>query len=1632
MSPTSGNDPRTPDRRSSSAALLGAFRSLTGGRLKSPTPPASVSSATGTPVRSGSIASHQKADPVVSAPPTVAEVHSVVKQPTQNNVLGSKRAPMGGPPEFEDLVARLHTSQPFAERAAAVEKICEILKEYPVRNVLGLWAAASDLMLPEKSEEAAEVAYTLLKGCVALPDLNAVERNVFFGAANLRQNDRRFDLRLDIISTLTNGGRNVEACESLLAPFILTSIHACFQERFNASSSIRRPSLRKGSDQPTKESQNMTDLFHFITDTCKFNSKVFTEDDLVSLLHHAMAICQGTTHEADIENVIKLFDTIITYVHIPSRSLKPGLEVLCIIHRQLERLQEQSWNTLVNLFQSHVGQAAVSALLHTLLDGANRKSRKFSAYRAAIQVLQRLLLEDGQNGLPTVPISLLFPALKSSIKEEHQTQESFVISLIATMLSDDRIRSLLLNEGDWSDLIQIIHTCASRSDEREAALAAALAERVAGERTGSIAGTGSHTAGTAGAALSTTSTGGEVESESMHNGDPLSAPLLRNESTRRGRDDEITNIFVGLNELGCRLDPIHKAAIMELLAGHFDRLTDVVAEATIKYHIDERTFFPSNPDWLEACRRLVSGVLKDTSRPRALRILTIKTLRDVHNTVEHICPGDLVLQCTALLLNNIETEADVEVLNELVDFAVDVADRASDDSFPDLASLLKRRIDREKPALPSQMFNFSPWSGSFQSRVTDHHLGSASNVISTAFVRLFTRSVIQSARKTRQLYEILRSIVASDACENDARLTALKLLFRLRADSNHAISVNPSSEGESIAAVLCRTEETAVSIDKFDDTSSDHGKSEDYGSGSWRDQRKTSGNSPHSSLNRYTGRQGSTPGRASKPIPPLWMYPGPKGLPEEPSPQSSRVVFAHIDQEEYPLPDDILDMEITLWLELVISLMQNAPDWEIYSYVLVHLGPQLSNQALVRSCVPQLKMLRNVTCEQIRSATFREPPSHTLLKKADVAVCMFHILTMLISYHDYYEKSEEDDVVKAFLHGIGHWDRTSIWCIHALTVCCHEMPLSVSKSLDNIIQKLSQIITKPATAIHILEFLTSLGRMPELLKNFREEDFKMVFGVSFNYLRHVRDQRERAASVTAAQLAHRSIRHAGAPRESTTSPDNASAHKAKPAEEDLPQYVYSLAYHVITFWFMALKMEERPKLLPWITRNLQYTDTSGRQVMEEQAQVIADMMSMTAYSDRDDTARNPEFSEPGDGEIWKKTWIMGHSLITIETAARTGVSLTTTRRPCGTRHIYSKPLLTNPPPHQVPITIGLAYEAWNTASYVGILPDDLFNTYYAHLSFPETPVQLPDDQMARRAIEAFDRNSTVDGYSVGVVYIGDGQMGQKHEKAILLIDNGSAAYTSFLSDLGTLVRLKGAKINTHGLDVRNDNDGEYTYCWRDRCMELVFHIPTMMPTPESSDEVYASKKRHIGNDFVNIIFNDSGLNYDFNTFPSAFNYVAIVIAPEARASFVDRRLDSDPEGKSRYYKVQVISKPGFPDISPAVEPKIICGKHLAAYCRLLAINASVFSQVWSQADGGESISSWRNRLRQIKALKERYGGSDASATASPTSPINHQIGSNPPSRENGVGGFKRTSVATFLSEGTNRSSLTSGSHDVAL
>lgn len=295
------------------------------------------------------------------------------------------------------------------------------------------------------------------------------------------------------------------------------------------------------------------------------------------------------------------------------------------------------------------------------------------------------------------------------------------------------------------------------------------------------------------------------------------------------------------------------------------------------------------------------------------------------------------------------------------------------------------------------------------------------------------------------------------------------------------------------------------------------------------------------------------------------------------------------------------------------------------------------------------------------------------------------------------------------------------------------------------------------------------------------------------------------------------------------------------------------------------------------------------------------------------------------------------------------------------------------------------------------------------------PILLPDDQRTQLALDVFDRIPVVDFHKIGVVYVG---AGQSKEREILQNVMGSTDYTEFISGLGNLIPLKGTRINTGGLDTEFDSDGEFGIFWSDRITEIIFHVTTMMPVNLDHDPYCTMKKRHIGNDFVNIVFNNSGIPYAFDTIPAQFNFVNIIISPEARAGFVTTRLKNYSDMDKQFYRVELQCKPGIPAISPAADTKVISGKSLPAFVRNLALNASVFSHVHNEG-GGEHISMWRHRLRNINQLRDRVTApisTGPTAAASPTaiggssSPVNQSTA-------------RRISTATALSELTSRNSL---------
>lgn len=624
------------------------------------------------------------------------------------------------------------------------------------------------------------------------------------------------------------------------------------------------------------------------------------------------------------------------------------------------------------------------------------------------------------------------------------------------------------------------------------------------------------------------------------------------------------------------------------------------------------------------------------------------------------------------------------------------------------------------------------------------------------------------------------------------------------------------------------------------------------------------------------------------------------------------------------------------WDDVVLSVVRGSTDWELYDFFLTSLQRQIGNHTMFRKRPKFVKLLRDLICDTLATGSYPEPPSSTGLAKSHVTAQLLEILTAVLSYHHCFSKQEIVSVISTFTSIAGSRDSVaSIPCVHALTVCCYELPDLMSSYMDDVIDKMSKMVTQRDLAIHVLAFLAGLSRLPDLFHNFQGHDYKKIFGVCVSYLQ--------------------SIRSSDTPLDSSS--DRASSSSANKTIVP-PHYVYALAHHVIAFWYTTIKPEHRQVLKEFILTAL---DTEG------QGLVTVDLMdAVDAEEAIIDYDRSVDRSH---GRTVVQHRIAGVLLITTETVLRTGKTVVNTRRPSST----STRILE--------CSSSVAVTSENTKNiHFNVFPFDEDGRTYGRILIPSPDsilgssrtLTIPqDDDSITRAIDAFDRTSALDSHKAGVIYIGEGQT---TEDDIFRNAMGSPDYVELVQGLGSLMRLKGATFNTQGLDRFDDTDGQHAIVWHNEIAELVFHVTTLMPTNEDVLLNTANKKRHIGNDHVNIVFNNSGSTFDFDTFPSAFSSVYIVITPSARTSFLQTRMTKmDTDKSDRFYRVRVLTRPGYPDISSAAQEKIISGASLPGYVRNLALNDCVFSLMWSQRDEtGEYPSSWRSRLDQIRRLRDRY------------------------------------------------------------
>ncbi|KAK1947939.1 Tuberous sclerosis 2 [Phytophthora citrophthora] len=251
------------------------------------------------------------------------------------------------------------------------------------------------------------------------------------------------------------------------------------------------------------------------------------------------------------------------------------------------------------------------------------------------------------------------------------------------------------------------------------------------------------------------------------------------------------------------------------------------------------------------------------------------------------------------------------------------------------------------------------------------------------------------------------------------------------------------------------------------------------------------------------------------------------------------------------------------------------------------------------------------------------------------------------------------------------------------------------------------------------------------------------------------------------------------------------------------------------------------------------------------------------------------------------------------------------------------------------------------------------------ITMENRPQLLSDGPPLKLALNVLDRTPEYETHKIGLLYVRDDK--QSSEAAILGNAGGSLRYLRFLRGLGTFTKLEGLPGYSGGLDTTNNSDGKFGLIYKDECAQVMFHVATMM-IPErrhsngsSAVDNFApmKKKRHIGNDFVHVIFKEYDEDYDIQTLSSQFNDVHIIIQPL-----------NDNE-----YRTEVHVKPGIPPFGPLYGKQIVSSSIISESVKITCLNANLACQVFHQELVGFALNC-EERLKQIKQLGLRLATAD--------------------------------------------------------
>ncbi|CAG8541944.1 9944_t:CDS:1, partial [Paraglomus occultum] len=1093
-------------------------------------------------------------------------------------------------PDCQTIINELQKAPNPNARAKIVQELCASVTKYTFDDMTDLWPSVRDLLGADMPTEARHSVFQLMISYIQeQSNDSSVLRAMFYDSIKNHNIREDFRIRIAALRELCNNGRNISPFEKNVGKLLAEWLIDCINR------------TNSGSTATTLDGSELQDILSLLINVVKFSFAQFEETDIVKLIEDVAEVPKHSMNISDVSSCLGFWDVVVCFGYVPETSVKLYVEVLCELIN-IEQLSQTTWHVMDNLLKGHCAYSAIRVLCNNLENAMEIDSIRM--LRGCVKLLGMAISRASNEGIVNSMSSAALYSMRKAVSRRDIGLHHEILKQIVNILSrPDRNITCL----EWEVVMDIMETTRYHVVDR--------------------------------GATTETST----------------------------NDTEVEAIIVTYSQLIFQIQSLYAsssfngptARFMSLIQDLHSRVSESSIIMLLKYYADEYSFYPSSPDWLILLVDVIKIFFINHSSS-AVRQRVLAMTIDVYEATKDFYYETVIEGAILPLLRELPKENDMTVFESAMDFLIEVIKESNDQWF---SSFLKILVQCTECSCPQNL----------RQRYT--HTDTCKAFISTiGLINVFQHTLYKD-NTTLQVLEIfseMLKILDNSSASVNSRLALLQCLLRLRVNRDHRIYILENLGSVSGATVLHRDNTVTAVFDKISAAANDRlttlttieNKSIDsnlHRKTSWRQRitlhRRVYKETKQSLENNETSKP--TDDSADTTEQRLWNEP--ELLPftvtaNHPSPY----VVSH---DSISTANETADntgsgattcnkivMPIEKYLEILIKILENEKDWELYSYVLCHLSLQLSTKHLFYNADIQIKDLRELLCVSITNNRLYDPPPG--VEKANIYVVAYQILTTLIGYCSIFNRNQNDGLVLAFKAGLRKGSASAKPCIHALNICCFELASSMTRFLPETLNTLTQIITTTTMSVHILEFLCGLARLPQLYVNFIENDFKRVFGIAIQYIQH-----------------------------------NKTGNDTQQVANPLAQYERIMAYQVIYAWFTALRLSERRKYVSFIVSGLLTADEKKSKLVDkktddkhheidEQTETCFDMLARYTFANcdpkREKSFINDLLKNCDKDKITSKTWLQGHAFVTMRTFKTLGCAEIIIRRPSGTVAFLTK------------------------------------------------------------------------------------------------------------------------------------------------------------------------------------------------------------------------------------------------------------------------------------------------------------------------------------------------------------------------